>query len=387
MSDVLTVLSSLRESVDDDLVPVFFQLEDQWDRKLWHQLTQTLAELYRDPRSAPIQVALFERFISRFESSLNPLAFASFAVASSEQFATAEESLTFMKGVAAKTGKSDDARVREVHVFVELRLASLYIQLNQIVPAKKIMDASKATVDELLISDQAILVQYYGVACEYYKHQADYSQYYRYALLYLAVLDTSLASMDPKQQQQRAHDLCIAALLADKIFNFGELILHPVLRSLQTPEYQWLADLVSCVNAGDVLKFQQLRPMFTERSPLLASALPFLEQKICLMALCECVFRRQATERTISFTSIARETHLQAGAKVEVLVMKAFSLGLMRGLIDEVAKTVSVSWLQPRALSLDQMRTMRGRLDQWDSDVKRLGEFMATHGEDVWQAA
>lgn len=384
--DTLSVLSSLRDSVDEDLVPVFFQLEDQWDRKLWHQLTQTLTELYKDPRSAPIQVALFERFVMRLERVLNPLAFATFAVKSSEQLSTPQEALTFMKTVATKAGgDEEDARKREVQVFVELRLASLYIQLGEMLPARKIITASKATVDELLISDQPILVQYYGVACEFYKRQADYSNYYRYALLFLAVLDTK--AMDVAQQQQRAFDLCIAALLADKIFNFGELILHPILGSLNTPEYQWLAELVSCVNAGDVPKFQQLRPTFTAKSPLLADALPFLEQKICLMALCECVFRRQATERVIPFSTIARETHLQAGAKVEVLVMKAFSLGLMKGLIDEVDKTVSVSWLQPRALSLEQMQTMRSRLDQWDADVKRLGEFMAAHGEEVWQAA
>ena len=49
---------------------------------------------------------------------------------------------------------------------------------------------------------------------------------------------------------------------------------------------------------------------------------PFLRQKICLMALIESVFKRNASDRTMSFQTIAEETRLPIN-EVEHLVMKA----------------------------------------------------------------
>lgn len=49
---------------------------------------------------------------------------------------------------------------------------------------------------------------------------------------------------------------------------------------------------------------------------------PFLRQKICLMALIESVFKRHASDRTMSFQTIAEETRLPIN-EVEHLVMKA----------------------------------------------------------------
>lgn len=380
--EVITALEQLREGVDEDLVPQFFLLESQWERKLWHQLTETLLELYRDPRTAAIRIRLFEDVVTRVHPHISVLAFVTFAISASEQYDTPAASLDFMTRVTATVEENAST---EEYVFAQLREASLYNQLGQVVQTKRILDDAGKQVDDMEITQKVVLAQYYGVSCEYYKGLADYTQYYRSALLYLACIDS--AALPKEQQQQRAHDLCMAALLATRIYNFGELVQHPVLRSLSGSEWSWLEELVLTVNDGDVPRFNQLRPTFAEKSPLLKNALPFLEQKICLMALCESVFKRHTSERTLPFATIARETHLQAGAKVEVLVMKAFSLGLMRGTIDEIAQTVSFTWLQPRALSLEHMKTMRARLEQWDADVQRLGGFIQKQGEEVWQAA
>ena len=48
----------------------------------------------------------------------------------------------------------------------------------------------------------------------------------------------------------------------------------------------------------------------------------FLRQKICLMALIESVFKRNANDRTMTFQTIAEETRLPLN-EVEHLLMKA----------------------------------------------------------------
>lgn len=43
-------------------------------------------------------------------------------------------------------------------------------------------------------------------------------------------------------------------------------------------------------------------------------------------------------------------------AQVELLVMKALSVGLVKGSIDEVDKRVHMTWVQPRVLDLQQVK-------------------------------
>ena len=55
----------------------------------------------------------------------------------------------------------------------------------------------------------------------------------------------------------------------------------------------------------------------------------------------EMTFRREATQRHIAFTEIAKETTLPLD-QVELLIMKALSQGLVKGRIDEVTFSIMI---------------------------------------------
>ncbi|KAK5172503.1 26S proteasome regulatory subunit, partial [Cryomyces antarcticus] len=107
----------------------------------------------------------------------------------------------------------------------------------------------------------------------------------------------------------------------------------------------------------------------------------FLYQKISLAALTETVFRRPPHDRAMTFATIADETKVQPN-EIEHLIMKALSLGLLKGTIDQVAEIARINWVQPKVLDMKQIEGMRGRLKEWDSSVNQLGNWIEGVGKD-----
>ena len=116
--------------------------------------------------------------------------------------------------------------------------------------------------------------------------------------------------------------------------------MHPILDALNGSQHEWLKKLLFTFNEGNIGKFEALAPLLPKEVPsflsdtsmtmlilismqvILQENYPFLRQKICLMALIESVFKRHASDRTMSFQTIAEETRLPIN-EVEHLVMKA----------------------------------------------------------------
>ena len=55
-----------------------------------------------------------------------------------------------------------------------------------------------------------------------------------------------------------------------------------------------------------------------------------------------------------------------------MLVMKAMSLELVKGAIDEVDQTVSVEWIMPRYLSKQHMQILADRIGEWHYKVDNV---------------
>jgi len=87
------------------------------------------------------------------------------------------------------------------------------------------------------------------------------------------------------------------------------------------------------------------------------------------------VFRYSSEQRTLSFSKVAEITKLPEN-EVELLLMKSLSLKLIKGIIDQVSKIVTITWVQPRALELSEIETMRGKLTEWQSKVQTMQTFM-----------
>ena len=87
----------------------------------------------------------------------------------------------------------------------------------------------------------------------------------------------------------------------------------------------------------------------------------------------------------MTFQTIAQETKVRPD-EIEHLIMKALSLGLLRGTIDQVDEIAHITWVQPKVLDKSQIENMRQRLLDWDSSVNQLGNWIERVGQDVWAA-
>ncbi|ORY48062.1 PCI-domain-containing protein [Rhizoclosmatium globosum] len=365
--DVTIYLSKTKASAPADLKPHFAAFEDLYDRKLWHQLTVALTAFAALPSAAVYLVPLYDEFVSEWEKRMNQLALVQYAAKASRTIKDPKAALAFLEKHAARLRDNKDAK--DAYVLATMEAAHMRLVTGDFVGCKAAIDESEATLNSLPHSDTVINAAFYRVAADYYKAKAAYPLFYHNALLFLS--SVSLDDLSAAEKHERAYDLALSALLGDGLYNFGELLMHPVLDSLTNSPSAWLRSLLFAFNSGDNDAFEKIsKSADFLKMPLLVSSLPFLSQKLCLMALMETVFRRTKEDRgRLPFAAVAKDTRV-AVHEVEHLVMKALSLGLIKGSIDEIDQTVSVTWVQPRVLEMGQIKVIRDRLAGWSGTVK-----------------
>ena len=102
-------------------------------------------------------------------------------------------------------------------------MAYAQLLLGDLPACKKTLDECESLLATQDTVEPVVNAGYYGVAGDYHKVKADYGPYYKNALLYLACVDVD-SELTEEDRKARAHDLCIAALLGENIYNFGELV-------------------------------------------------------------------------------------------------------------------------------------------------------------------
>lgn len=373
------LLGDQRDQAPDDQQHYFIEFEDYWERKLWHELTDKLVEYFDTPESAKQRIPLFETFIKSFANKINQLKLVELGLNAASQYGDVEERHKFLTSLAKSVNKPAS---QDAYVYATVAVASIQIRKNENESARQKLDECERILDGFDSVENVVHASFYRANAEYYKVNREFASYYKNALLFLACID--LEDLDTRERQSRAYDLSIAALVSDSIYNFGELLLHPILDSLCKTDHDWLRELLFAFNRGDLHAYDVLSVNIS-KVPLLKDHSVFLYQKISLSALTEAVFRRPPHDRAMTFATISEETKVKPD-EIEHLIMKALSLGLLRGSIDQVAEIARINWVQPKVLDMKQIQSMRGRLKEWDSSVNQLGNWIEGVGKDVWAA-
>ncbi|CAH8593180.1 unnamed protein product [Schistosoma margrebowiei] len=349
--------------------------QDDWteisnfhSKKLWHQLTLKLECLLKNPefRSKTNLILLSTNFLGDFIYKINPLSLAELCVPISEQYVITDpqQGIKFLEEVRDEfSGKSMDAKI-----LFNTTIGMIYLTaLNDLPSARQIIENTQSQLDEVE-GVTTVHSRFYQLSSRYYQITGQHAEFYQEALRFLGCVDLNTLSVE--EQRGWAFSVGLAAILSDGVYSFGELLMHDVLKSLQGSSQAWLIDLLQAFNRGDLNQLDQLRSRWCVQADLVAAE-PKLKDKVTLLCLVEMVFRQPTNKRTLTFLEISSTTRVPTD-QVEHFLMKALSLKLIKGRIDEVNQCVSLTWLQPRVLDKEQIGSMCARLKEWSSTVEGM---------------
>lgn len=400
--DHLESMSTLHPDLSDQ----YQNLVNLYQRKLWHQLTVTTLDFVSNPSTTlrttaegtNSYLALFDKVILPIDKKLNQLTLA--RIASAVAFSLLDDP-PYKDGVAARAILENLLEKRDrlgpsAALYAESRLGLLCLtvlarsgealttdtSIKALENLKESLTKKRAVLAELADTESEAAVvhsAFYETAMTYRKAVGPPEAYYREAIQYVAY--TSLSDLSQEDRYNLATDLSLAALTGEGVFNFGEVVTAPALQCLEGTELAYLVELLSAGARGDVLGFQRVadaNAAAIQMQPSLVSRADAVKEKITLLALVNMIFERPSLERTLSFEDIADRVAVPLD-QVEWVIMRALSLKLIKGTMDQVEQTVDVTWVMPRVLDNKQMSELATRFGEWAVKVSKTKDYMLEH--------
>ncbi|EKX31540.1 26S proteasome regulatory complex, subunit RPN9 [Guillardia theta CCMP2712] len=377
------------------LAAMYDKIQSSASNKLWHQATLALEELCRDPcfseEGNKDLITLYNEVVADqpssapwtgFASKMNPVKHASLCIRVSLQYGDSEEGIKSAIAYLEQVGTSLESD-KEAYLLVRLEISRRFLQSGKIDTAKSKLEECKDVLVDFAEVDANVNSSFYLVSSLLHKTLGDAGEFYKSSLLYLAY--TPLESLSEEKRQALAFDLGLAAICAEKIYQFGELLLHPILQSLKGTAGEWMVDLLHTFNKGDIAEFERVsteNAAAIQQQPALIGNAQRLREKIRIFALLELLRDIPADSRTVSFAPIAERTKLPED-EVELLVMKSLSLGIVKGTISGVENTFLVTWVQPRVVDKEAIKKHLVKLSDWMEKVQRTSEFLATETPEI----
>jgi len=415
-------------SAQPDLEPFYSKFSSQLSRKLYHQLNLSIYAFVSDhdeKTNAPINLrkddkdnnfyTLYSQVLSCVENKVNPLTLSRIAncVANSLLVGTGESSnlnsscRAVLDDLLVNLKKDRDPKMDgnlPARLYTESKLHLLSLNLAEGASTDSgnvaMEDATTSTIDSLFAdvkkflkekepilaelangteSDVAIVHSaYYQCAMAYRKAVGPPEAYYAQAIQYLHY--SPLDSISHRSKLKIATDLSLAALTGEGVYNFGEVVHNnkAILDTLEGTDNEWLVKLMYASANGDVAGLDTISTTYATAiaaQPALVNRANVVKEKIALLALVNMVFERDPHDRTLTFEDIAGRIQMPS-LQVELFIMRALSLGLIKGSMDQVDGTVDVTWVMPRVLDGVQMGALAGRFGEWAVKVNKTSEYM-----------
>lgn len=218
------------------LRPLYDSLAELHSQKLFYQLLLATQGFFakQETEQGTLRYDLYRNFVVHWKSKVSDLSVAELALSAAKQLREPQRALDFLSEQSNELPPDQPP-----HLLLSMEATYFKLLLGDLDRVKKDVDRGLKTLNGFDAVENVVSGGYYRVAAEYYKAKAMYQQYYTSSLLYLACLPHNGTADDLPQcaKVERAHDLAIAAILGQGIWNFGELVgsAHPCRFSRSVP--------------------------------------------------------------------------------------------------------------------------------------------------------
>lgn len=369
----------------------YTNLSNLFSAKLWHQLTIAMIS-FLGSKDVDISrhMEFYQKVVQACDSSINPESLAMIASKVADSLVESDNSVacsifeTLLESKKDNLGTGATVYARSKLVLLKLKKIE---SLGADVPESHslLRDVSSTLEDcekKMIVLDgvdgsTSVRSAYYEASKAYRKLVGPPELFFREGMMFLNY--TPLDTLHSEELFSLATDLSLAALTGDGVFNFGEVVNdNPILTYLDNTENAWLMSLMQAMSVGDVTKFQEISQRHAQdiqKHVVLVTKANVVQEKITLLALVNMVFERPSSERTLKFEDIAKQICVTQD-RVEWVIMRALSLGLMKGSMDQVDGTVTVTWIMPRVLDAEQTKALSIRFGEWAGQVAQEKEYM-----------
>jgi 26S proteasome regulatory subunit N9 len=179
--DIPTFLRETRNAAPDSLQGSILQMEDLWERRLWHQLTLELEQLFVDPQSTGSRMRMFKDFVGSFEKNINQQKLVGLALLAKQEckgrcptlqlrkeltrMTDTNEALEFVTGIAEKV---NTPATQDAYVYALVEMADIKLLLGNGETVCKDLDAANKILDTFDSIDNVIHAAFYRVNADYF---------------------------------------------------------------------------------------------------------------------------------------------------------------------------------------------------------------------------
>lgn len=204
-----------------------------YQRKLWHQLTLKVEDCFSKPdwNQGSLPLDLYNNVIADFGYKISLLKLSQFAVHVSKHISDPAQTLAFLQSVSEKLKEQKLQWSEQPLLFLKMHIAQQQLEMGQVQDCKVTVEEAKSELDALADVDPSVSAAVYYVSSLYYKVKKDYAEFYKASMMYLAFISSDSLAYDFKLPL--AVDIGLAALLGEGIYNFAQLLMHPIVEVRQ----------------------------------------------------------------------------------------------------------------------------------------------------------